>query len=139
MLSHKKSRCSQCGILKPLSAFYKSGSKGLRKSCKRCDEDQKRWINFGVLPWDYWNAVYCLGGRCAICGKKPWRGKSLSVDHDHETGEVRGLLCSPCNLALGLMRDNPMALRKAAVYLEDAQHEQNRNHRCGRPNLYSGV
>lgn len=66
------------------------------------------------------------GGRCAICGQVCSTGKSLSVDHDHKCcpgttscGDcVRGLLCSLCNRALGLMRDNPQFLRSAANYLE---------------------
>jgi hypothetical protein len=52
-------------------------------------------------------------GRCAICDMKG----DLVVDHDHSTGEVRGLLCSHCNLALGLMKDSPLALTKAIAYL----------------------
>lgn len=55
-------------------------------------------------------------GRCAIC-----RGahEVLVVDHDHETGEIRGLLCHNCNRSLGLMGEDPAVLRAAADYLED--------------------
>ena len=61
-------------------------------------------------------------GRCDICGELPaTRAKSarrLSIDHDHVTGEFRGLICRPCNLALGNMLDNPEWLMKAASYLQ---------------------
>ena len=56
---------------------------------------------------------------CAICGGVNENKRRLSVDHDHRTGRVRGLLCNPCNLAIGWMRDNPDRLRAAASYLEN--------------------
>lgn len=55
------------------------------------------------------------GGRCAICGRKPKR--RLAIDHDHRTGEVRGLLCRDCNLALGLFGDDVRRLLAALAYL----------------------
>lgn len=55
-------------------------------------------------------------GVCAICGVKP-QDKRLAVDHCHQSGEIRGLLCSNCNLGIGLLQDNPMLLTKAADYL----------------------
>lgn len=63
------------------------------------------------------------GGVCAICGEKETRTRRgnlvrLSVDHDHTTGSIRGLLCTRCNTAVGLMQDEPELLRKAIEYLE---------------------
>lgn len=56
-------------------------------------------------------------GLCAICSG-PSRGKKrLSVDHDHETLDIRGLLCDPCNTGLGMFRDNPDLLFAAIRYL----------------------
>ena len=52
---------------------------------------------------------------CDICAVSC----SFSVDHNHKTGAVRGLLCGSCNRALGLFHDNPALLRKAATYLEE--------------------
>lgn len=43
--------------------------------------------------------------------------RSLDVDHDHATGEVRGLLCNRCNQAIGLLQDDPLIVRSALVYL----------------------
>lgn len=53
---------------------------------------------------------------CAVCGKPPTEQR-LSVDHSHETGEVRGLLCNNCNSGIGRFKDNPETLVAAAVYL----------------------
>ena len=56
-------------------------------------------------------------GVCAICGGN--RGpNALALDHDHTTGDVRGLLCRPCNLGLGHFADNPEWLRKAADFID---------------------
>ena len=55
---------------------------------------------------------------CAICGKTD-ANKALAIDHNHESGGVRGLLCSRCNRAIGLLRDNADLLRKAAEYLDN--------------------
>ena len=57
-------------------------------------------------------------GVCAICGKTPQQNiKRLYVDHDHETGDVRGLLCQQCNIGLGAFRDDKAVLHKAIKYL----------------------
>lgn len=57
------------------------------------------------------------GGGCAICGNKP-RKKSLDIDHDHDTGLVRGVLCHQCNKTLGVWRENTDRFRAAAEYIE---------------------
>lgn len=65
------------------------------------------------------------GGRCAICGDVP-KGR-LVVDHDHETGKVRGLLCNFCNAALGFFRDDPHRLIAAANYLQETEpHDESK-------------
>lgn len=59
------------------------------------------------------------GGGCAICQKPDGEGKDrLHLDHDHETGKARGLLCGPCNRGIGMLRDDPALVRKALDYLE---------------------
>jgi len=58
-------------------------------------------------------------GNCAICGiDQPSNGRRLAVDHDHETGKVRALLCGNCNTGMGSFMDNPKLLQKAINYLE---------------------
>lgn len=59
------------------------------------------------------------GGVCAICGRAPYGVRGLVVDHNHLTGEVRGLLCQPCNSAIGQLQDSPVLLAKAAAYLTE--------------------
>lgn len=79
--------------------------------------------NFGITLEQYNEMFERQGGVCAIC-KKPetWlyrdKVRALAVDHDHETGRVRGLLCGNCNRAIGQMLDDPERLRRAADYLE---------------------
>lgn len=65
----------------------------------------------------YRNQLAFQRGLCAIC-HGPATVKGFSIDHCHTTGRVRGLLCSPCNTAIGLLQDDPPLLRAAADYLE---------------------
>jgi hypothetical protein len=91
-------------------------------------EPDERRINhvqekYGMKPEEFLAMCVAQNGGCAICGEsavsaRNGRAKYLCVDHCHETGKVRGLLCGPCNLAIGNMRDNPALLRLAASYLE---------------------
>lgn len=71
---------------------------------------------YGVTPGDYWIAWARFDGLCAIC-RNPERSSMLVVDHNHATGEVRGLLCSRCNTGIGLLGDSPDFLSRAAAYL----------------------
>lgn len=79
---------------------------------------------FGVTPQWYDGKLIEQNGLCAIC-KEPETAinragetKLLAVDHCHKSGDKRGLLCSRCNTAIGLMLDNPDRLRNAAAYIE---------------------
>lgn len=73
---------------------------------------------YGITGEQYWALYRYQNGRCWICQRATGKTKRLAVDHSHETGEVRGLLCSRCNHdVLGHLRDNPDALMRAAYYL----------------------
>jgi len=73
--------------------------------------------NYGILPSQYGAMLSGQDGVCAICGETCSRGNRLCVDHCHDSMAVRGLLCGKCNSGLGMFRDNPDLLRKAAEYL----------------------
>lgn len=71
--------------------------------------------DYGLSAFDYLLLVQGQASRCAICDQHM---ASPHVDHDHATGAVRGLLCSPCNTGIGLLKDDPDRCRSAARYLE---------------------
>lgn len=72
---------------------------------------------FGLSLTDYDVLVTAQGGGCAICFGPPDYFGRFHVDHDHATGEIRGLLCQRCNRGLGHFRDNPDLLIEAAEYI----------------------
>lgn len=112
--------CSGCYSFVPL--FYCTGSR-----CKACASAashasgiQKR---FGITAAQYSAMLEAQGGRCAICRQVP-RSKRLAVDHNHVTGEIRGLLCSGkdrsgCNVAIGILHDDAEIVQRAADYLKN--------------------
>lgn len=73
---------------------------------------------YGITLVDYDAMLAEQGGGCAVCGVPSSGDRKLSVDHCHTSGRVRGLLCSRCNYALGLLDDRPELMRQAATYLE---------------------
>ena len=72
---------------------------------------------FGITPEDYERRLAQQAGGCAVCGRAPKPGKSLHVDHDHEMGCVRGLLCFKCNAALGQLDDDLGRIERALTYV----------------------
>ena len=74
---------------------------------------RRKW-KYGLDDRDYKAMVASQNGRCAICQVEA----RLVVDHSHDTGRVRGLLCHHCNVGLGFFLDNLESLRSAAEYLE---------------------
>jgi Autographiviridae endonuclease VII len=99
-----------------------------RGNCKECKklrretpENKRKWRLKGDYGIDLEFYEYLFAkqqGKCAICGNPP-SGKRpvLHVDHDHITGKVRALLCSGCNVGLGMFKDDPDRLLKAVAYL----------------------
>lgn len=81
---------------------------------------------YGISLDEFWSYWIIFKGKCSICQndlKLPERrqGQSLdvvAVDHDHNTGQIRGLLCNRCNKGLGLFKDSPKLLESAANYLK---------------------
>ena len=119
--------CDRCG--RPLNKRTKIPR---QKVCKRRDcqaEARKRAATaahrarvaevYGVDPGWYDRQYALQGGVCYLCRRATGASKRLAVDHNHETGEVRGLLCGPCNKVLGVARDDPEYFRRAIDYLTD--------------------
>lgn len=71
---------------------------------------------YGITPEEFTAIMVRQLRRCPICYKKP-RTKRLSVDHDHRSGFVRGLICDTCNQVLGEFRDDDKRFARAADYL----------------------
>lgn len=75
---------------------------------------------YGITGEEYAALYEAQGGRCAICQRATGAKRRLAVDHDHRTGQIRGLLCKTCNYKiLGHLRDDPEALQRAINYLEN--------------------
>ncbi|TET13899.1 MAG: hypothetical protein E3J82_02525 [Candidatus Thorarchaeota archaeon] len=144
-------KCSTCKIVKPASEFnHKPGTKdGLQPICKPCkkiwnhnqrkkklaenvDYEVERHLQkaFGMSLKEYLEIERNQGHKCALCstndpGTRKRNGANKSrfcVDHDHETGEIRGLLCTNCNRGLGLLGDTLERLEAAAAYLRKHKH-----------------
>ena len=75
---------------------------------------------YGMTMQEYKHMLALQGGVCAICRQPENEGykRNLSVDHDHETGQVRGLLCHQCNTGIAKFYDDPKRLVAAARYLK---------------------
>lgn len=133
--------CLICKETKPLGEFpknrqYADGHHGWCRPCKNARYRERYAAHTGVvragqfrryLKWQYgltfdqYEALVAKhGGLCGIC-KQPQQDpqkQRLCVDHDHQTGEVRGLLCSACNFGIGFFRDNIATLESALAYLK---------------------
>lgn len=105
---------------------------GREESCATCRREAARYAHvartYGLTAAAFDQLHEDQGGRCAACGDEPpsegtYAQRSLHVDHDHETGRVRGLLCHPCNLALGYAQEDPARLLGLAAYIVVAKQE----------------
>lgn len=74
--------------------------------------------SFGITLSDYEDILKKQNGVCAICHHVSPDGRQLCVDHCHTTGVVRGLLCSPCNTGIGLLKEDLVLLKNAIKYLQ---------------------
>lgn len=98
--------------------------------CATCHRERKRQLKetahakriektYGITKEQYDTLYEAQGGVCWICQRATGRTRKLSVDHDHATGYVRGLVCRPCNNILGHFRDNPDTALRVVTYLEN--------------------
>lgn len=102
--------CKEC-----MSAYH---GRRVRNPAQRREYSLRK--KYGLTTEAFEALVRAQRGRCAVCRKPETKvfGGRLSVDHDHATGAVRGLLCNYCNRGAGFFRDNAKLLRKMAAYLE---------------------
>lgn len=133
----KLADCAVCGPAVQVKVRYRQQRKSVDVQClAKARERNKRWrerreedrpdgaTSYGRLRWvykltvaDYERMLTEQAARCAICqGEFP----KLLVDHDHETGAVRGLLCAACNAGIGCLRDDIARLERAIAYLTAA-------------------
>ena len=133
----KKRKCCICGLEKRLKDFWKCDP----YRCKSCEgkrnkkyfaenKDKKRKYNLTPLAkelgisadelYDIYNHLFeQQKGMCAICGiHQSEIKKSFAVDHNHKTGQIRGLLCGNCNLGLGNFRESIEIIDKTKSYLK---------------------
>lgn len=81
-------------------------------------EQRAAWLarRYGLTDLEFNAMLLAHDHRCAICGTTD-DGAALHIDHNHATGVVRGLLCGNCNRGVGLFRDDPSVIDRAAAYL----------------------
>ncbi len=124
--------CFVCKELKSLKKYYSnpSGIGGKAARCKECHNKspyrssqyyRERWLKraYGITVDEYNELLKHQGNKCGICWKpSDDMNQRLVIDHNHKTGEIRGLLCSSCNKGIGFLNDNASTLKSAIIYLE---------------------
>lgn len=115
--------CSKCHIEKPIDEFYAHGQREgrHRPDCKTCHnirakirQDRSR---YGLEPNEVKEMFLRADNSCEICGGRP-----IKLCIDHKGSVIRGILCDPCNIGLGMFRDNPILMRNAIDYLKRTGH-----------------
>lgn len=130
--------CPDCGVVKPLVEFPRSSAarSGRHTYCRPCHNARGRASldkvggartyhlkrRYGITAEEADAMLAAQGGACSICEVEP----AVHVDHDHDTGQVRQLLCFNCNGGLGQFKDDPAVLRAAAGYVERHRAAQGR-------------
>ena len=135
--------CSTCKEHKPVSSFSWDAGRGQPKRiCKVCHAEAEKarravpanrdymrvWLlkkNYGITAEEYHALYDSQEGRCAVCQdevpnllKYDGDGRRVvALDHCHDSGRIRGILCRDCNVGLGTFRDDPNRLRSAIEYL----------------------
>lgn len=117
-------KCGKCKKEKDFSEFYKNKStkSGFTSSCKICHSKSNKkthyYTTYGITIEEYNTMLKNQDNKCKICNSLKG-ARNLHIDHCHETGKVRGLLCANCNTGIGNLKDNIELLEKAINYLKD--------------------
>ena len=118
---HNKIYCSKECYTKFSKRKYYQNNKDKWSECWKKRTTNRRIKQFGINEEKYNKMVEKVNNRCEICGKHTKElKKSLCIDHDHNTGKIRGLLCSDCNVAIGRFKDNINSIKNAIKYLTKA-------------------
>jgi hypothetical protein len=106
--------CISCNKEKPVTEYRRTTA----KECKNCMHKRK-WLKrtYGITQQEYDGMMLDQAGKCDICKCDLKEGRTTHVDHDHNTGKIRGLLCRNCNFAIGLLNDSLDSLKNAIAYL----------------------
>jgi len=121
------------GVCGSIDCRYQQRLKYNRQNKKRkskSDYKAHHLRQYGLTIEQYEQMEEYQDHKCKICGKeestldKNKNVKRLAIDHDHNTGQIRGLLCSPCNTALGGFKDNIDSLKRAILYLEGSKNSK---------------
>lgn len=145
--------CRKCNVVKPLDLFYTNNACKDKKDswCKECKSNLLKQARrdpekgdifryyrykglikkrYGITVEQYEKMLHDQNGACAICKTSCEHGKSfgkrLSIDHDHKTKFVRGLLCQKCNKGLGLFNDNIEIMQSAIQYIIRSKENEQR-------------
>lgn len=126
----RRSDCKECSRIRAREYYWKNPKERARKRREWYANNKERGKAvdlkcrfkkyYGITLEQYDEMILAQENKCAICGTSSpgGPGKRLCVDHNHITGQIRGLLCQKCNTLLGLSDDNPVILWKAIKYLE---------------------
>lgn len=123
-----KKFCRQCSLEKSTTEFglHSGAHDGLQATCRACQvktqRNNKLKQKFGITEAEYDAMLESQNGVCAICEQPETRVKfgkptMLAVDHNHKTGKIRQLICSKCNMAIGLINESPIRCDKIKDYL----------------------
>lgn len=116
-----KSRCNDC-LYKEHKRWVEENPEAVREyRAKDKWTLQKRCARHGITPEEFWSIYEEQDGACPVCDK-PIEAEDSAIDHNHKTGEVRGILCKTCNRALGLLGDSPDTMFRGFTYLQDKGH-----------------
>ncbi|WP_425557175.1 endonuclease VII domain-containing protein [Deinococcus carri] len=134
--------CRRCKVIKTAAEFPMDrgpySKDGLYSYCKPCkvnynkeyrarfgntaERDRARRRKYGLTPEQFDGLWDIQGGRCLTCNRVITRERAgHAIDHCHSTGKVRGILCTQCNVALGMAQESPDILMALASYIREWQ------------------